>query len=201
MLVKSPTIFRKMFPELIWDVKTNKKEIYITFDDGPHPGITPWVLEILNKYNAKATFFCVGDNVRKYPDTYKLILDKGHGVGNHSYNHLNGWRTNNSDYVRNIEKAGQLIDSSLFRPPYGRITPSQIKQLKKNYSVVMWSVLTYDFDNNISKDKCFKNSIIATKSGSIVVFHDSLKSETNLRYALPLFLQHAADKGFIFSLL
>ncbi len=201
MFVKSPSILKKIFPNLIWDIKTYEKKIYLTFDDGPHPDITPGVLEMLDKYKAKATFFCVGDNVRKHPDTYELILARGHKVGNHSYSHKNGWKISNDDYFDDIEKADKLIRSNLFRPPYGRITPSQIKHLKKNYSIIMWSVLTYDYSKNVSKEQCLRNSIIKTKPGSIVVFHDSLKSANNLFYALPMFLKHFTDKGFVFSVL
>ncbi len=201
MFVKSPSILKKIFPNLIWDIKTYEKEIYLTFDDGPHPDITPGVLEMLDKYKAKATFFCVGDNVRKHPDTYELILNKGHEVGNHSYSHSNGWKVSNDNYFDDIEKADKLIRSNLFRPPYGRISPSQIKHLKKKYSIIMWSVLTYDYSKNVSKEQCLRNSIIKTKPGSIVVFHDSLKSENNLFYALPMFLKHFTDKGFVFSVL
>ena len=190
MIVKSPIILKKLFPSLTWEIETKKKEIFLSFDDGPHPEITPWVLDCLNKYNAKATFFCVGENVCNYPETFKNIINNGHSVGNHSYNHLNGWKTKNSQYYNNIEEAGKFIDSSLFRPPYGRITPSQINKLKNSYSIIMWSVLTYDFDKDISNEQCFRNSIISTKPGSIVVFHDSKKSFDNLKYALPKFLDH-----------
>ena len=201
MFIKSPSILKKLFPNLIWDIETNEKEIYLTFDDGPHPEITPQVLDILDKYNAKATFFCVGDNVRKHPDTYELILNKGHKTGNHSYSHINGWKVSNDDYFDDIEKAGKLIKPDLFRPPYGRITPSQIKVLKKKYSIIMWSILTYDYSKKVNKEQCLTNSIIKTKPGSIVVFHDSLKSANNLFYALPLFLKHFSDKGFVFKVL
>jgi len=201
MFIKSPSIFKRIFPKLIWDISTDKKVIYLTFDDGPHPEVTPQVLELLDEFNALATFFCVGENVKKHPDTYSLILSKGHRVGNHSYNHISGWKSDNKDYFANIEKAGSLIKSELFRPPYGRITPSQIKVLSKKYSIIMWSVLTYDFDSKISKEQCLKNSIVKTKAGSIVVFHDSIKSEKNLLYALPMFLKHFSDKGFDFRVI
>lgn len=190
-----------MFPGLIWEIKTGEKEIYLTFDDGPHPVVTPRVLETLDKFGVKATFFCVGENVEKYPDTYKLIISNGHRVGNHSYNHINGWKVSNADYFENIEKAGKFIESGLFRPPYGKITPSQTKVLKKQYSIIMWSVLTYDFDKSVSKEQCLKNSISSTGPGSIVVFHDSLKSANNMHHALPLFLKHFIDGGYVFGLL
>lgn len=199
MIIKSLSILKKIFPDLIWEINTKEKEIYITFDDGPHPEITPIVIKALDKYDAKATFFCVGENVMKYPDTFKLMLSNGHKVGNHSYGHLNGWKVSNNDYFENIEKANILIESNLFRPPYGRIVPSQIKILKKKYSIIMWTVLTYDFDKKVSRKRCLKNSITVTKPGSIVVFHDSLKSAKNLNYALPLFLKHFNEKGFVFK--
>lgn len=201
MFIKSLSIFKSIFPSLIWDINTNEKVIYLTFDDGPHPEITPQVLEILDKFNALATFFCVGENVSKYPDTFSLILSKGNRVGNHSYNHISGWKTSNKDYFESIKKADNFIKSDLFRPPYGRITPSQIKVLKRKYSIIMWSVLTYDFNSNISKEQCLKNSIVNTKAGSIVVFHDSIKSEDNLLYALPLFLKHFSGEGFNFRVI
>ena len=201
MFGKPPSILKKMFPDLIWDIRTDEKDIYLTFDDGPHPDITPQVLKILDKYDAKATFFCVGDNARKYPDTYELIINKGHGVGNHSYSHSNGWRINNDEYFNDIDHADKLIKSDLFRPPYGRIKPSQIKVLKKKCRIVMWSVLSYDYSQKVSKEQCLRNSIVSTKPGSIVVFHDSLKSVNNLLYALPLFLKHFTKEGYEFKVL
>ncbi len=201
MFVKPPSILKKIFPDLIWEVKTTNKEIFLTFDDGPHPKITPQVLKILDEFNVKATFFCVGENIDKHPDTYKQIVSNGHKTGNHSYNHLNGWKTSNAEYFSNIEKADNLIKSKLFRPPYGRISLSQIKLLSKKYSIIMWTILTYDYDKKVSREQCLSNSIKNTKSGSIVVFHDSLKSENNLLYALPLFLKYFLDKGYSFSLL
>ncbi len=201
MFVKSPSILKKIFPNLTWEIKTTNKEIFLTFDDGPHPKITPQVLKILDEFDVKATFFCVGENIDKHPDTYKLILNNGHKTGNHSYNHLNGWKTPNANYFSNIEKADKLINSKLFRPPYGRISLSQIKPLSKIYSIVMWTVLTYDFDQKVSREQCLSNSIKNTKPGSIVVFHDSLKAADNVLYALPLFLKHFLDRGYSFSLL
>jgi len=201
MFIKTPSILKKIFPNIVWEVKTNKKEIYLTFDDGPHSIITPKVLKILNNYGVKATFFCVGENIKKNPDTFSQIINEGHKAGNHTYNHLNGWKTSNADYFDNIEKADNLINSKLFRPPYGRIALSQIAPLSKKYSIIMWTVLTYDYDKKVTKEKCFNNSISKTKPGSIVVFHDSLKSADNLLYALPLFIKHFLEKGYTFCLL
>jgi len=201
MFAKSPSILKNLFPNLIWEIKTTNKEIFLTFDDGPHSKITPQVIKILDEFNVKATFFCVGENIIKYPDIYKQIVSNGHKTGNHSYNHINGWKTSNDEYFTNIEKADKLINSKLFRPPYGRISLSQIKPLSKIYSIIMWTVLTYDFDQKVNKEQCLSNSIKNTKSGSIVVFHDSLKAEKNLIYSLPLFLNHFLNKGYTFSLL
>jgi peptidoglycan/xylan/chitin deacetylase (PgdA/CDA1 family) len=199
MFAKTPTILKYFFPNLVWEVKTHKKEVYLTFDDGPHPIITPWVLDILNGFNAKATFFCVGENVCKYPEVYQKILQAGHRTGNHSYNHLKGWETDDSLYVENIEKARQFIDSDLLRPPHGRISRSQIKKLKDRYRIIMWSALSYDFDTRVSGHKCYRNSISVAKPGSIVVFHDSEKARKNLEYAFPKYLQHFADMGYKFK--
>lgn len=201
MHVKSPTILKSLFPSLVWEVKTSEKEIFLTFDDGPHPSITNWILDTLEEYNIKATFFCVGENVCKYPNVFNNILKRGHRVGNHSYNHLSGWKVKNEDYFNNISKAAELIDSNLFRPPYGRITPSQIRKLKHDFSIIMWSVLTYDFDNTISNEQIYLNSIVSTIPGSIVVFHDSSKAEEKLRYTLPKFLVHFSKLGYTFKVL
>ncbi len=199
MFVKSPIILKKLFPDLIWEIDTNKKEIFLTFDDGPHSDITLWVLDELDKYNADATFFCVGENVCKNPDTFLKLSESRHSVGNHTYNHLNGWKSSNTEYFDNIKKAAKQINSGLFRPPYGRISPSQISNLKNSYSIIMWSILSYDFSDRISKERCLNNSIGSTKAGSIVVFHDSIKSAKNLKYALPLFLKHFTEQGFTFN--
>lgn len=201
MLVKPPYLVRKFFPHLLWEAKTTKEEIFLTFDDGPHPEITPLVLDILDEYNAKATFFCVGENVKKYPKTYASILKRGHRTGNHSFNHLNGWKTNNSAYFDNIEKAKFFIDSQLFRPPYGRIKPTQIKALRSQYKIVMWTVASYDFSKKVSPDQCRQNAIQKSKAGSIIVFHDSEKARDNLLSALPAFLEHFQNKGFAFPLI
>lgn len=201
MIVKPPYLIRKSFPQLLWEVKTTDKEIFLTFDDGPHPEITPLVLDILDEYKAKATFFCVGENVEKYPKTYASILKNGHITGNHSYNHLNGWETNNAPYFENIEKAASLINSNLFRPPYGRIKPSQIKNLKPHFKIIMWTVATYDFSKKVTPEQCRENAIQKSKAGSIVVFHDSEKARENLLSVLPAFLEHFQNKGYTFPLI
>ncbi len=198
-LVRPPYFISKLiYPGLHWKVQTDRQEIFLTFDDGPHPDITPKILEILDKYEAKATFFCVGENVRKYPETYRMILSRGHQTGNHTFNHLKGWETQTKDYIENVGKAATYIRSSLFRPPHGKIKRSQIKNLKENYYLIMWSVLTYDWDKSISGEQCLKNAIDSTKPGSIVVFHDSLKAEKNILHALPRFLEHFSELDYQF---
>lgn len=173
----------------------------MTFDDGPIPEITPWVLDILKQYGVKAHFFCVGDNVRKYPEIYQRILNEGHRVGNHTYNHVNGWTVRGNLYLKNVSKAKQYIRSNLFRPPYGKLLRPQIKWLQKEgYTIVMWDVLTKDYDAKTSPQECLNRSLKA-KEGSIVLFHDSLKSEANLRYALPQFIAAKLEEGYCFGLL
>lgn len=198
-LVKTPWILKKCFPSLIWDIPNQQKKVYLTFDDGPTPEITNWTLDVLKTFNAKATFFCLGQNIEAHPDTYQRILAEQHTVGNHGYQHLNGWRTSSKRYIENIEKAAKIIDSPLFRPPYGRIKRNQIKPLKRNYTIVMWDVLSADFDTSISPNECYKNVVRKTVPGSIIVFHDSLKAARNLKYALPKVLTHLSEEGFIFE--
>ncbi len=184
---------------LVWSIKTTKKEVFLTFDDGPIPEVTPWVLETLKQYDAKATFFCVGDNVKKHPDIYRMIVDQGHKVGNHTMNHLNGWTNFNKTYFENIEKCNALIHSNLFRPPYGKIKPSQISHLKNDYRIIMWDVLTKDYDADVTGEYCFEKVKKNCKPGSIIVFHDSIKAEKRLRKALPKSLEYLKQEGYTFS--
>ncbi|WP_066223531.1 polysaccharide deacetylase family protein [Formosa haliotis] len=201
--VKIPKLIKGIYPNYIWDMPfLDKKTIYLTFDDGPNPEITPWVLKTLKTYNAKATFFCIGDNVRKYPDIFKSVLADGHAVGNHTFNHLKGWKTNTEDYIHNVEKAAQLIPSKLFRPPYGKIKRKQAKLLiAQGYQIIMWSIITFDWDTNLAEENCFKNAIKHTENGHIIVFHDSLKAAKNMQYALPKVLAHFSEKGYDFKAL
>jgi peptidoglycan/xylan/chitin deacetylase (PgdA/CDA1 family) len=187
-----------------------KKNIYLTFDDGPHPEITEWVLNLLKKYNAAATFFCVGENITKHPGVFEEIIFQNHTVGNHTFNHLNGWKSPNKDYIHSVLKAEEVIHNSkfinhksyLFRPPYGKIKTSQAKFLiKEGYEIVMWDVLSADFDQNTSKEKCLQNVLKNTKPGSIIVFHDSEKAFKNLEYVLPKVLEYFSEKGFTFKAL
>lgn len=181
------------YPELIWEIKTTKKEIYLTFDDGPDPEVTPWVLDQLKAHQAKATFFCVGENVEKYPEIYKRILAEGHTVGNHTYGHLNGWKTSYDKYIVSVKKCSHVFGAHLFRPPHGRISKRQIKKLKKRYKIIMWSLLSGDFDNTISSAECSYNTVQYSEPGSIVVFHDSQKCKKTLFEALPKILNHFSN--------
>lgn len=175
--------------------------VYLTFDDGPHPEITPWVMAELDKYNAKATFFCVGDNMRKYPETAKLLLDNGHRLGNHTYNHLNGWNTDNFAYLRNISQCDSYTKSELFRPPYGKIGLNQLLAVRKKYKVIYWSILSRDFEADLNIEESLGYMKANTQAGSIVLFHDSVKAEKNMKQMLPIFLAHLAEKGYNFKTL
>lgn len=204
--VKTPNLVKRVLPSLVWNINTKQKVIYLTFDDGPTPEITEWTLNTLDKYNAKATFFCIGNNIEKYPQIFKLILEKGHTIGNHTNNHLKGWKTKTKDYLENINLAQAQIDKFsrsnqlLFRPPYGRIKPKQIKEISKlNYRIIMWNILSKDWDKTISKETCLDNVVKKTNSGDIVVFHDSIKASNNLKYVLPQMLDYFTKKGFEFK--
>jgi peptidoglycan/xylan/chitin deacetylase (PgdA/CDA1 family) len=200
--VSTPFLIKKIFPNLIWSFSGDNNTIYLTFDDGPHPQITPFVLEELKKYKAKATFFCIGKNVALYPDVYARIIEEGHAVGNHTYTHMNGYKSADEDYLEDIYSAKKIIDSNLFRPPYGRITRFQqscLKQPRYQLKTIMWSVLSGDFDQSITKEKCLKNVLYTTKKGSIVVFHDSEKAAEKMMYALPEVLKYFSEKGFGFD--
>jgi peptidoglycan/xylan/chitin deacetylase (PgdA/CDA1 family) len=196
-----PSIFPLIAPNLTWKVKTNDKVLYITFDDGPHPTITPLVLNILDEYNAKATFFCVGENVTKYPDIFNQIINKGHAVGNHTYNHVKGWQTSDTAYLENIKKAAEVIPSNLFRPPYGRIKPSQIKLLKDHYRIIMWSILTRDYDKRLNPHNTIKQLNKLIKSGDVIVYHDSEKAQQNMLIMLKGVLQNFHQLQYTFKAL
>ncbi len=197
--VKTPWWLKKLYRRCIWHLPTGgEKVLYLSFDDGPHPSITPFVLDQLAQYGAKASFFCIGKNVEAHGDMYRRILAEGHQVGNHTYHHLNGWKTPNPTYLADVAAAAEHIDSPLFRPPYGRIRFSQIKQLQA-HRIIMWSVLSGDFDTAISPEKCLRNVTRNASSGDIVVFHDSEKAFERLRVALPGVLQYFSEKGFVFK--
>ena len=200
--IKTPRILKQFFAKYTWSFFTHKKEIYLTFDDGPIPEVTEFVLDKLKEYNAKATFFCIGDNIRKHPTVFSRIISEGHAVGNHTFNHLNGWKTSNDTYFENTNKCEKLLNqkTKLFRPPYGRIKKSQAKHLLANgYKIIMWGVLSADFDTTISKEKCLQNVLKNTKKGSIIVFHDSIKASDKLYYTLPKVLKEFSEKGYEFK--
>lgn len=201
MLTKVPSVVKKLFPKRIWNLSAEGKNLYLSFDDGPIPSVTPWVLSVLREYKAKATFFCIGENVQKHPQIFQQIKKEGHTVGNHTFHHLNGWKTSTEDYILNAKKATLVIESEYFRPPYGKLKPAQASQLQRHFKIVMWDVLSEDYNTKLSAEKCLKNVLKNAGSGSIIVFHDSLKAEKNLKYVLPKVLQHYKEKGFTFKAL
>ena len=204
-LIKIPWLLKKLYPAYTWHLPSVHKVLYLTFDDGPHQTATPFVLDQLKKYNAKATFFCIGKNVVSHPAIYERILEEGHAVGNHTYHHLNGWKTDDDVYISDIGKASQHINSRLFRPPYGKIKKSQSKKINQKaslhspFSIIMWDVLSGDFDVKISPQKCSNNVIKNAESGSVIVFHDSTKAWSRMSYALPQVLHYFAELGFAFK--
>lgn len=209
---KTPRYIMRFFSKYTWRFSVDKKEIFLTFDDGPTPEITQFVLAELNKYNAKATFFCIGKNIQNHPEIFKNIITDGHAIGNHTQNHLKGWKTDNTPYIDNVLTCEHAISKEfnnsklkaqnlkLFRPPYGKIKKAQATALlKKGYKIIMWSVLSADFDTTISNEKCLDNVLKNTEPGSIIIFHDSVKAAERMQYALPKVLKHFSDKGFVFK--
>ncbi len=206
--IKTPWLLKKIYPHFVWKIGTKQKALYLTFDDGPHETATPFALDELKKWNAKATFFCIGKNVVNHPTIYRRILEEGHAIGNHTHNHLNGWKTDDTVYINDIIKASQQIESRLFRPPYGKIKRFQAKLLGQKqtsshqpFSIVMWDVLSGDFDVNLSPQNCLQNVINKAESGSVIVFHDSTKAWGRMSFALPKVLQHFSETGFVFKAL
>lgn len=196
-----PKWFIKLNSSLVWKIPIKEKILYLTFDDGPHETATPFVLDQLKQYNAKATFFCIGKNVASHPEIYKRVLDEGHSTGNHTFNHLNGWKVKNKEYINDVEKAAHYINSKLFRPPYGKISLQASKKLRKElgYKIIMWHVLSGDFDENISPEKCLNNVIKNAEAGSVIVFHDSKKAFKAMQFTLPEVLRIFTNKGFLFK--
>jgi len=208
--ITAPKVVKSLFPSLIWDIPTKSKDIYLTFDDGPTPEITNWTLQTLKHFNAKATFFCIGKNVEKHPDIFQNILNEGHAVGNHTFNHIKGWKTSTNSYLKDIAltqdrinaqcQKSEIRNQKLFRPPYGQITPKQIKKLQElGYKIVMWNVLSIDWDKTTTQETCLNNVINNSKAGSIVVMHDSVKASKNMRYILPKILEYYSKKGYFFK--
>jgi len=200
-LVKTPWWLKRLYPGCIWELPDAEKTIYLTFDDGPHPEATPLVLDLLQRYAARATFFCIGKNVEAYPEIYARILNAGHKVGNHTWHHVNGWKIRDKLYFEDIDRAKKYIDSDLFRPPYGKISHFQSQQLRRRlgYRIVMWTVLSGDFDVKLSPERCTENVLLNAGAGSVVVFHDSTKALPRMRVALEKTLEFFAEKGFRFE--
>jgi peptidoglycan-N-acetylglucosamine deacetylase len=204
---KTPRLLKTWFPDFTWEIPNTDKKIYLTFDDGPIPDITEFVLATLADFGAKGTFFCVGDNIGKHPEVFQQVVEAGHSLGNHTFNHLKGWSTATPQYLENvelcqqiiIEKLGKTPEKPLFRPPYGRIKSKQFQLLKPHYQVIMWDMLTNDYDKTLNEEICLQKAIQYSKSGSIVVFHDSYKAEKNLRYVLPRYLKHFSELGYSFE--
>ncbi|RME93487.1 MAG: polysaccharide deacetylase family protein [Bacteroidetes bacterium] len=200
-LVKTPKIIQDLFPNFTWRIPKQEKVLYLTFDDGPIPTVTPWVLEQLAAYEAKATFFMVGENIHKHHDVFEQVRAAGHAIGNHTQHHLNGWATDNLPYFHDVRHCANLTKTVLFRPPYGKIRPRQAQFLQRHYRIVMWDVLSADFDPHITAEQCLANVVKHAEAGSIIVFHDSLKAEKKLRYTLPRTLAHFANLGYRFEAL
>ncbi|HLT54016.1 MAG TPA: polysaccharide deacetylase family protein [Flavobacteriaceae bacterium] len=213
--VKTPAFVKHILPDYVWNIPTKEKVLYLTFDDGPTPEITTWVLEQLKAYAAKATFFCIGNNVEKHPDIFQQVLQSGHAIGNHTHNHLKGWKVKTGTYLENVALAEKVINFqfsnskfqeteivNLFRPPYGKLKPKQGKALlEKGYEIIMWDVLSFDWDQTVSEENCLKNVLTKSKPGSIIVFHDSMKAAKNMQYALPKVLKHFSNAGYTFKVL
>lgn len=223
---KTHWIIKRLFPNYIWSIPNTQNKIFLTFDDGPIPEVTEWVLDQLKKHNAKATFFCIGDNVKKYPEIFLKIKEAHHAIGNHTFNHLNGWKTATNSYIKNtLAFENQLSETynlefnsntnkqpsfltqnplatKLFRPPYGKIKPSQSRVLRKlGYKIVMWDIISYDFDATTSKEDCLANVLQNVSAGSIIVFHDSKKAFQNLKFTLPRVLEELEKRKFVFEAL
>lgn len=195
-----PVLYRILFPEAVWRIKRKKRRVvYLTFDDGPVPEVTPWVLDTLDKYGVKATFFMVGDNVARNPQLFEEIKRRGHCYGNHTMNHLQGMKTTRDDYMHNIDQANELIDSTLFRPPHGLMKWSQARAIKERYNIIMYDLVTRDYSRNLNGDEVLANVRRYARNGSIIVFHDSLKAEKNLRYALPRAIEWLKEQGYEFE--
>ncbi|WP_372802713.1 polysaccharide deacetylase family protein [Lutibacter sp.] len=200
--IKTPSFLKLFFNNWAWSFSRKNKVIYLTFDDGPTPEITTWVLKELAKYNAEATFFCIGKNIQENTEIYQKIIEAKHSIGNHTFNHLNGWKTTTYAYINDCIKTTNFINntSKLFRPPYGKLSLSQSKKLRKQgYKIIMWDVLSADFDLKISPEKCLENVVRNTENGSIIVFHDSLKAKEKLYYVLPKILEYYSHKGYSFK--
>ncbi|MFI5140801.1 MAG: polysaccharide deacetylase family protein [Bacteroidia bacterium] len=198
---RPPKLLQSLLPQCFWSLPNRQNKIYLTFDDGPTPEVLPVILKALDTYKVPATFFCVGENMQKHPDLVWEMQKRNHVIGNHTFNHVSGWRTKNEDYFQNVEACNKVYKSKLFRPPYGRLRTSQANELKRKYKIIMWDVLSYDYDKKVLPEICFRNVIGATKSGSVIVFHDNVKALKNLEYALPRSIDFLLKKDFVFDVI
>ncbi|PWB23215.1 polysaccharide deacetylase family protein [Flavobacterium sp. HTF] len=206
--VKTNAFIKKVFSKYCWDIPNNEKKIYLTFDDGPTPEVTDWVLSELKKFEAKATFFCIGKNIKANSSLFEKLINEGHSIGNHTMNHINGWKSKTNDYVENVKNCATILSEEnnltalIFRPPYGKIKKEQSRILRNlGYKIVMWDVLSADFDQTITPEKCLENVTKNVKSGSVIVFHDSVKASQNLKFALPKTLHFLKENGFAFDII
>ena len=194
-----PQIIRYLYPSAIWRMDKDKKAVYLTFDDGPIPRVTPWVLDVLDKYGIKATFFMVGDNIRKHPDEFRMVVERGHRIGNHTFNHIRGLSYDINSYLENTDKACRMMmNTDLFRPPHGYMSPKQYAELKKRYKIIMWDLVTRDYNRKFTGEQILQKVKKYVRNGSIITFHDSLKSEENIRYALPKAIEWLKEQGYEF---
>jgi peptidoglycan/xylan/chitin deacetylase (PgdA/CDA1 family) len=200
-MVRPPHVFRRVYPGATWRMSKTEKKIYLTFDDGPVPGVTTAALSVLKKYDVKATFFCVGDNVKRYPEIFQQVLEEGHHVGNHTMHHIDGWKHSWYDYMRDVTECSAQFQSDLFRPPYGHMRRSQFNTLSRRCKIIMWDVLTYDFDKTFVGEHCLELALRNSREGSIVVFHDSEKAKERMLYALPRYIEEMMVRGFTFGVL
>jgi peptidoglycan/xylan/chitin deacetylase (PgdA/CDA1 family) len=200
-LVQPAILIRKLLPGSIWRMPGSGKTVYLTFDDGPTPGVTEQVLSMLAEVGAKATFFCIGNCVEKHPELYNKLLEDNHAVGNHTYSHKNGWKVSLNNYLEDVEKCNQIFKSKLFRPPYGKLSPRQFILLRKSYTIVMWDVLSMDYDAHLSSETCLENVLHHVRNGSVITFHDSVKAWPRLKEILPQILQELSNQGFTFSVI
>lgn len=201
MKVRPPQMFRQVYPGATWRMAHNEKKIYLTFDDGPVPGVTTEALSVLKKYDVRATFFCIGENVQQHPDLYQQIIEEGHVVGNHTMRHVDGWKNSWFDYMRDVKECSAVVDSNLFRPPYGRMRRSQFQTLSRRCKVIMWDVLTCDYDASYAPEHCLELALMYSREGSIVVFHDSAKARSRMLYALPRYIEVMRERGFEFGVI
>lgn len=199
LVERPPLLYRMLFPETVWRMHFKPRTVYLTFDDGPIPEVTPWVLDTLDHYGVKATFFCVGENVQRNPELFQELLHRGHSVGNHTMNHMQGAKVSTKVYLHNVFQANELIHSSLFRPPHGLLRWAQSKVLRSRFAIIMYDLVSHDYSRKLTGEQVFENVKHFARNGSIIVFHDSLKAEKNMKYALPRSIEWLRNEGYEFA--